>query len=79
MGAGLFWGKHKCGKVRATCIDEFSMLTDKAAYKSGLYRFTLRWANERDLEKAHEVLEVGQGHTISISVSLMSGSGPGTM
>lgn len=25
------------GKVRATCIDEFPKLTDKAAYKSGLY------------------------------------------
>ena len=25
------------GKVRATCIDEFPVLADKAAYKSGLY------------------------------------------
>ena len=29
--------KYDVGKVRATCIDEFPMLIDKAAYKSGLY------------------------------------------
>ena len=36
-GLGSSGESTDVGKVRATCIDEFPKLTDKAAYKSGLY------------------------------------------
>lgn len=36
-GWALLGESTNVGKVRATCIDEFPMLIDKAAYKSGLY------------------------------------------